>query len=140
MFSVFLFSNDTSNTQRLLYWTPHHSYHSYYLVTPLSADVSLLLGVELLDPASHDAASKFCNGFAACPLVIDDVFCRSSNSARISGSTAKYVSILFVRKEDLGNLLLSIRYGIPKTMIILTPAMRIIGFLSRLKGETISRC
>lgn len=37
-----------------------------------------------------------------------------------------------------GSLLLSIRYGIPNTIIILTPAIRIIGFLSRLRGETIS--
>jgi hypothetical protein len=37
-------------------------------------------------------------------------------------------------KEDV---LLSIRYGIPNTIIILTPAIKIIGFFSKLKGETI---
>lgn len=34
------------------------------------------------------------------------------------------------------NLLLSIMYGIPNTSIMLTPAMRIIGFLRRLIGLT----
>jgi hypothetical protein len=36
------------------------------------------------------------------------------------------------------NVLLSIRYGIPKTTIILKPAMRIIGFFSILIGETVA--
>ena len=44
-------------------------------------------------PASQAAASKFCNGFAACAPDSGDAFWRSSNSARSSGSTgAWYVS------------------------------------------------
>jgi hypothetical protein len=41
------------------------------------------------------------------------------------------------RERKEGNVLLSIRYGIPNTSNIVTPAIRIIGFFSRLSGETI---
>jgi hypothetical protein len=50
-----------------------------------------------------------------------------------------HISNSQIRDGNGEEVLLSIMYGIPKTIIMLNPAMRIIGFLRRLNGETVIR-
>jgi hypothetical protein len=87
--------------------------------------------------------SKFCIAFVAPPEISGFLLFCSSNSARISGSTVIFGSVAGWRLgEDSarrGNLLLSMRYGMPTTRQRERPAIRIMGFLSRLNGETVMK-
>lgn len=78
----------------------------------------------------------------AAPIIpfIGLLFCRSSHSARISGSTsiasAPQSSQGVYGTSNAGNSLLSTRYGSPRKMSMLTPPSRIIGFLRIAKALT----
>lgn len=82
--------------------------------------------------------SKLCKGFAAAAPPPSGLFFRcSSNSARISGSTATSQHTVGTLIGKVIDVLLSIKYGIPNTRPNPTTASNIIGFLSRLSGETV---
>ena len=97
-------------------------------------------------PAIQAAISKFCSGFAVLVPPLNMLFfCCSSNSAFISGSTnhpASQSQRACSPKRGVGRrgkgVLFSNRYGIPKTNPSPTIAINIIGFLSKLNGETTS--
>jgi hypothetical protein len=93
---IYLFVTNSYYVVRNLSLTTHRTItrnRYYHRVIPLSAllgtSVLLVVLLELLDPASQAAASKFCNGFAAGLGFSAETFWRSSNSALSSGSTRR---------------------------------------------------
>jgi hypothetical protein len=85
--------------------------------------------------AKSPAKSLFANWFVEADTLFL-LFCISSSSFLISGSTAHLISFVHLRNPIL-NLRFSINFGIPTTMTSVNSANRIIGFLKMDIIETI---